>query len=181
MSRAGSQSSWGPRSVPKQLSWWQMQLWSHPDSCVAWGISVLVPWLGLGWLGFHANKLEWGLWIGACQYQCPHDSMSFWKWLLPVSLFPGWAPFAFCLSESQQLHLTQAPFKLLLIPWVLEQVRFCVCHLRVQSVFYMSLAPLKVSLIWPPKLNIINSLVHNPQSGVPAVGLGPIASWGEIL
>ena len=64
--------------------------------------------------------------------------MSLWKWLLPVSVFPGWTPFAFCLSESQQVHLTQAPFKPLLIPWVLEHVRFCVCHLRVQSISYTS-------------------------------------------
>ena len=180
MSRAGSQSSWGLRGVVKQLPWWHMELWSHPDSRLAWDISVLVPWLGLGRLGFHANQLEGGFWIGAHQYQCPHDRMSFWKCLLPVSVFPGWAPFAFCLSESQQVHLIQSPFKPCLF-WLLEHVRFSVCHLRVQSISYMSLAPLKISLIWPPKSNIINSLVHDPQSGVPAVGLGSTDPWAETL
>ena len=35
--------------------------------------------------------------------------------------------------QDQQVGLTQAPFKLLLQPWVLECVRFCVHPLRMES------------------------------------------------
>ena len=39
------------------------------------------------------------------------------------------------ILQDQQVSLTQAPFKLLLLPWVLECVRFCVHPLRVESLF----------------------------------------------
>ena len=34
--------------------------------------------------------------------------------------------------QDEQVGLTQAPSKLLLLPWVLERVRFCVCPLGVE-------------------------------------------------
>ena len=37
--------------------------------------------------------------------------------------------------QDQHIGLTQAPIKLLFLPWVLECVRFCVCPLRVKSPF----------------------------------------------
>ena len=37
--------------------------------------------------------------------------------------------------QVQQVGLTQAPFKLLLLPLVLAPVRFCVHPLRVESLF----------------------------------------------
>ena len=48
-------------------------------------------------------------------------------------------------SQDQQLGLTQAPFKLLLFPWALERVRFCVCPLGVESVSHSPPAPLNLS------------------------------------
>ena len=38
--------------------------------------------------------------------------------------------------QDQQVGLIQAPFKLLLLPWVLEHVRFCVHPLRVESLLF---------------------------------------------
>lgn len=40
---------------------------------------------------------------------------------------------------QDQQALTQDPFKLLLRPWVLEHVRFCVYPLGVESLFFMAL------------------------------------------
>lgn len=40
---------------------------------------------------------------------------------------------------QDQQALTQDPFKLLLLPWVLEHVRFCVYPLGVESLFPMAL------------------------------------------
>ena len=37
--------------------------------------------------------------------------------------------------HDQQVGLTQLPIQLLLLPWVLERVRFCVRPLRVKSLF----------------------------------------------
>ena len=48
-------------------------------------------------------------------------------------------------SPRQQEDLIQVPFKLLLLPWVPEHMRFCVCLLRVESPSHSSLALLKVS------------------------------------
>ena len=42
-------------------------------------------------------------------------------------------------SPDQQVGLTQFSFKLLLLPWVLEHVRFCVHPLRVGSLFLPAL------------------------------------------
>ena len=47
--------------------------------------------------------------------------------------------------QDQQLPLTQAPLKLLLQPWVLEHVRFCMPPLRVESISHGSLALPKLS------------------------------------
>ena len=38
--------------------------------------------------------------------------------------------------QDQLVGLTQAPFKLLLLPWVLEGVRCLECTLRMESVFH---------------------------------------------
>lgn len=47
--------------------------------------------------------------------------------------------------EDQQLSLTQAPFRLLPLPWVLEHVRFCVHPLGVKSVSHILLGLSEVS------------------------------------
>lgn len=46
------------------------------------------------------NKLERGFQHGARQHQCPHERISSPKWLLLVSVPPGSAPFASCLSRN---------------------------------------------------------------------------------
>ena len=61
---------------------------------------------------------------GCHQCLCPQGQLQ----LPPAS--PG---------DSQQMSLTQAPFKLLLLPWVSECVRFCVLPLRVESIFSIAL------------------------------------------
>ena len=42
-------------------------------------------------------------------------------------------------DTHQQVGLAQAPVRLLLLPWVLVHVRFCVCHLKVKSLFLLVL------------------------------------------
>ena len=39
------------------------------------------------------------------------------------------------ILQDQQVGLTQAPLKSLLLPWVLEQVRLCMCAVRVSLYF----------------------------------------------
>ena len=59
------------------------------------------------------------------------------------SVSPGWAPVASCLFE--RLSTIQAPFKLLLLPWVLELVRFYVHSLRMKSVSHSPLGQMNIS------------------------------------
>ena len=42
--------------------------------------------------------------------------------------------------QDQQMGMTQAPFRLLTLPWVLEHVRFCMHSFTVESLFYRPLA-----------------------------------------
>ena len=43
------------------------------------------------------------------------------------------------ILQSQQVGLAQAPMKLLLLPWVLVHVGFCVCPLRVKPLCFPGL------------------------------------------
>ena len=63
----------------------------------------------------------------------------------PSSLLSLWEAL-----QDQQVGLTQAAFKLLLLLWVLEPVRFCVCPLRMESLFPPALC-LPQKLYWPSK------------------------------
>ena len=98
------------------------------------------------------------------------------NWLLPVSKSPEWSFSHFLpLQETlqdQQVGLTQAPFRLLLLPWVLENVRFCVCPLRIESVFPTALWSPKSKTHWPSRLNILGAPL--PNTGL----LGSGAQWG---
>ena len=69
---------------------------------------------------------------GCLQYLCSQVSSSY---LLSVQE----------ALEDQQLSLTQALFRLLLLPWVLEHVRFCVHPLGVESVSHSLLGLSEVS------------------------------------
>ena len=94
-----------------------------------------------GWwvdLGPGTHKLEGEFQNGTCQLHYPHGGMSSPKWLLlaslsrmsPSYLLPLWEAL-----QDQQVGLTQGPFKLLLLPWALKCVRFCVYPLTVESLF----------------------------------------------
>ena len=52
------------------------------------------------------------------------------------------------ILQDQQVGVTQAPFKLLLL-WVLEHVRFCVHSLRLESISHSLLGLPKVSSTSP--------------------------------
>ena len=103
--------------------WW---VWLCPclANCLAKGISVLVS---TGWwdgprLGPKASKVQGGFQNGSsvCVPRMTSSCFLFlWETL-----------------QDQQVGLTQAPFKLLLLPWVPEHVRFCVLPLRVESLFH---------------------------------------------
>ena len=68
--------------------------------------------------------------------------------------------------QDQQVGLTQDPFKLLLLPWVLEHVRFCVCPLRIESLFSSGLWD-SWKPHWPSKPNVPSTrLGWGAQHGV---------------
>ena len=73
------------------------------------------------------HVVEAALQNGCFQSLCPQSESSF--------LLPLWEAL-----QDQQLPLVQAPFKLLLQPWVLEHVRFCMPPLRVKSISHGPLA-----------------------------------------
>ena len=86
--------------------------------------------------------------------------------------------------QDQQVDLTQAPFKLLLLPWVLECVRFCVCPLRVKSL--ISHSPLALLKISPTDLQsqmfwVFIFPVQDSRAGEPTLGLGLLALWEQPL
>ena len=73
--------------------------------------------------------------------------------------------------------------KLLLLPWVLESVRFCVCLLRGESLSHSSQAPLKLSLTGLQSQTFwgLIFLVQDPWVGEPDVELRTLTLWGEPL
>ena len=99
----------------------------------------------------------------------PCGRMSSPKWLLPASVFqlpsasPGGSPRSASRSNS-------GSFKLLLLPWVLDCVRFCVHPLRAESLFPQPFcsAGLQSQMCW-----WLLFLVQVPQAGEPVVGLNP--------
>ena len=79
--------------------------------------------------------------------------------------------------------LNQVPFNLLLLPWILEYARYCVCPLRVESISRSFLGLLKVSptvlqsqMFWG-----LVFLMQDPRAGEPNVELRPLAPLGERL
>lgn len=114
--------------VLKQLACWWVELCPCLASCLAW---VLVPsqyWCqkatGWGQVPMLINSRENPKWC----------LVSLWlnklpKWLLPMLMSPWWAQVAATFpgdSPRQQVHLTPAPSKWLLSPWLPEHMRFCV-------------------------------------------------------
>ena len=85
--------------------------------------------------------------------------------------------------QDQQVDLTQAPFKLLLFPWVLECVWFCVHPLRVESRFPQPSGTHKSKSRWPSKPMFwgLIVLVQDLQAGETDMGLRPLTPWGEPL
>lgn len=74
---------------------------------------------------------------------------------------------------------------LVLLPWVLEPVRFCVCPVRVGFLFPTVLwnwSP-KTKPCWPSETNVLGLILpgQDPRAGEPSVELRPIAPWWELL
>ena len=146
-----------------------MGLRLHSTSPFTWGILVLVLtgwWVGLGpdtndfkmALASTVSLLELSSpkTVGACIYT------SEWS-LSPASLGGCW---------SSAGGSDQAPFWLLLLPWSLEYVRFCVHTLRVESLYPTALALLKVSPtglpsppFWKPFFPFQDPQVRKPNVG----------------
>ena len=85
--------------------------------------------------------------------------------------------------QDQQLSLTQASPKLLLLPWVPEHVSFCVCPLGVESILHSPLAFLKISphglqsqMFWGLILPVQDSQAVEPDEY-----LGLLAPGGATL
>ena len=71
--------------------------------------------------------------------------------------------------QGQKVGLTQAPFKLLPLRWVSGHVKFCMSHLRVESVSYSPLALLYANqLFWG-----LYSQCRTPRLGSPMWGSDP--------
>ena len=119
------------------------QLVGGAASSPSWFFGLRCPVLVLTGLwagpGPGTNKLEGGFQNGTCQHQCPRGRSSSTKFSAAIIYVPRVS--SRCLLplgealQDQQVGLTQAPFKSLLLPGVLECVRFCVCPLRVESLF----------------------------------------------
>ena len=95
----GPELSGGQGQVPGQLKplgfLWQSACWlvglcPCPTSCLAWGVPGLVP---IGWWvgpSSSTNMLKGGFQNDAYQHKCNHGRMSSPKWLLLMSVFPGY-------------------------------------------------------------------------------------------
>ena len=103
-----------------------------------------------------------------------------------MSMSQGWAPVASCpLEGSPRLASGSEPgsFQIIASALGLGRVRFCMCPLRVESLFPTALwlsctqAPLPSS---PDAWGLV-FLVLEPQAGEPNVGLRPLVPWGEPL
>ena len=85
--------------------------------------------------------------------------------------------------QDQQVGMTQAPFKLLPLCWILEHARFCMHPLRAESLFptALQLSHMQVPLAFKARHSGVVCLVQDLQAEEPDVGLGPLALWGELL
>ena len=61
-------------------------------------------------------------------------------------------------SLNSACRLTQDHFKWLLLPWVPEYVRFCVCPWRVESLFLTALWVSQMEVLWTSKSNILGHI-----------------------
>ena len=95
----------------------------------------------------------------------------FVPWLSSSCLLPLWEALHY-----QQMGLTQAPFKLLLLPWALEHVRFCVSYNSPLALLKVYPAGLQSQKFWG-----LFFLVQGPQAGETKVRLRPLTLWGEPL
>ena len=103
-----------------------------------WGLR-LVPaswWVGQG---PSTNTLERWFQNDTWQHQCPHDRTASLKWLLPASMSSGGVPLASSLPERLFKVSKWVWPRLLLNYYLLECVRFCMCPLRVESLFPIAL------------------------------------------
>ena len=101
-----------------------------------------------------------------------------------MSMSPGWVPVALCLSKSPYKNrksdsLTQALFKLWLLPWVSDGMKF---GARV-SIFQSLLALPKVSPTGlKAKTSRGSSSQHStPRLGTPSLGLRLLIPWEELI
>ena len=67
------------------------------------------------------------------------------------------------ILQDQQVGLTQAPFKLLLLLWVPEHVIFCMFPLRVEFLFHTALWDSPSKPHCPSKPNVLG--VYLPGTG----------------
>ena len=114
--------------------------------------------------------VKWAPKNGCFQCLCHKDESQ----LLPASL-KG--------SPRSASGLTQDPFKLLLLPWVSECVRFCLCPLSVESVFptsHLTLLKASPTVFQSQKFWRLSSWCRNPELGSWMWGLG-LFLLGETL
>ena len=153
---------------------------SSPVSCLSWSVPALATagyWVGSG-LG--TKELEGGFQDGA---QCACDgklpNMAAASIYVPrrasaTPTLPTSPPLPETLQD-QKVGLAQAPIKLVLLPWVLVCVRFCVHPLRVNSI-----SPIPVRLLNLSPAGLQNQMSRGLCSWCRTPGLGSL-TWGSEL
>ena len=85
--------------------------------------------------------------------------------------------------QDQQVRLMQVPSKLLLLPWVPEQVGFCMHRSRVGSLFPLLSGTPESKLWWPQRPLFLEPvfLLQCPGLSSLMCGLDPLVPFGESL
>ena len=140
-----------------QPAFWWVELCSHPANGLAWDVSGMVL---ITWLEAIETIPKWHLMV---EWAPPNHSCQF-----STSLgFTCLLPFQETLKD-QEVHLTHASFKLLLLLWVPKYMRFFVSLLRDGLCFPQPSGSPETKPHWPLKPNILGASLPSPGFG----GLG---------
>ena len=137
-----------------QPAFWWVELCSHPANGLAWDVSGMVL---ITWLEAIEKIPKWHLMV---EWAPPNRSCQF-----STSL-----GFTCLLSfqetvKDQEVHLTHASFKLLLLLWVPKYMRFFVSLLRDGLCFPQPSGSPETKPHWPLKPNILGASLPSPGFG----------------
>lgn len=90
---------------------------------------------------------------GFHRHRCQHSRTSSW-----IPTMNRSHPLPLETLQDQQVGLSKAPFKFLLLPCIPVRVRFCACPFRVASLFPTALWPPAIKTHWFSKSNALGFL-----------------------